>query len=79
MSSIQNNYKGQPDNNLEVAETGNASNPSPRTDSLEPMSDNQFLSAGAEKYLRESGNIEDMPDARDQQDMDETMEENGEA
>jgi hypothetical protein len=38
------------------------------------MSDNQFLSAGAEKYLRESGNIEDVPDPQEQQDMDKTME-----
>jgi hypothetical protein len=42
------------------------------------MSDNQILSAGAEKYLRESANIEDVPDAQEQQEMDKTIEtENG--
>lgn len=49
-----------------LAETGNASNPSPQATEMEPMSDNQLLTEDAEKYLRESGNIEDMPDAQDQ-------------
>jgi hypothetical protein len=57
-----------------AADTGNASNPSPHQENSEPAGSNQFLDAGAEKYLRESGNIEDLPDARDQQDRDETME-----
>jgi hypothetical protein len=49
------------------AETGNASNPSPRNSSMEPKKD-QLLDKKAENYLRESGNIEDMPDAQEQQD-----------
>jgi len=49
---------------------GNASNPSPESAENERMSDNQFLSAGAEKYLREAASVEDYPDAGDQQDMD---------
>ncbi len=77
MSPLQNNDNA-PVNEPPLAETGNASNPSPHADNLERMSDSQFLSADAEKYLRESGNIEDVPDPQDQQDMDETIkEENG--
>lgn len=55
---------------------GNASNPSPRPDNLEPMSDNQILSEGAEKYLREVASVEDYPDAHDEEAMDETINEN---
>lgn len=51
------------------AETGNASNPSPHNRKLDPVKD-QLLSEKAENYLRESGNIEDEPDAQDQQDAD---------
>lgn len=57
-----------------AADTGNASNPSPRHENREPAGSHQLLDEGAEKYLREAGNIEDLPDARDQQDMDETIE-----
>jgi hypothetical protein len=56
-----------------AADTGNASNPSPHHE-MEPVGSNQLLDEGAEKYVRESGNIEDLPDAQDQQNMDETME-----
>ena len=54
---------------------GNASNPSSRPDSLEPTGDSQFLSEGAEKYLREVASVEDYPDAHDQQQMDDAIEE----
>lgn len=61
---------GQPPVNI-----GNASNPSPQPDNLEPMSDNQILSEGAEKYLREVASIEDSPDAQDQEEMDQIVRE----
>ena len=54
------------------AETGNASNPSPHNRDFDPVR-HQALSEKAENYLRESGNIEDEPDAQDQQDADELL------
>ena len=54
---------------------GNASNPAPRPDDLEPMSDNQLLSEGAEKYIREVASVEDYPDAADQEEMEQTIRE----
>ena len=54
---------------------GNASNPAPRPDYAEPLSDNQILSEGAEKYLREVASIEDYPDARDEEEMDQIIKE----
>jgi hypothetical protein len=59
------------DGKLSAADTGNASNPSP--DNAEQKGGEQLLDKKAEKYLREAGNIEDIPDAQDQQDMDETL------
>jgi hypothetical protein len=38
-----------------------------------PASDDQLLNEKAEKYLRESANIEDEPDAQDQADADEVI------
>lgn len=58
---------------LPVADTGNASNPSPHSGKLEPVSNDQLLNEKAEKYLRESANIEDEPDAQDQRDADEVI------
>jgi hypothetical protein len=52
--------------------TGNASNPAPQDDSLAPSRGSQLLDEKAEKYLREVASIEDVPDAQDQQEMDET-------
>ena len=51
-------------------QTGNASNPSP-----EPMDDQgkQLLNKKAEKYLREGGNIEDLPDPQEQQEAEELI------
>lgn len=58
-----------------AANTGNASNPPAHTEETgAPAS--QLLDKQAEKYLREAGNIEDVPDAQDQQEMDETIKEN---
>lgn len=59
-----------------LAETGNASNPSPHDTETEPINDNRLLAEEAEKYLREGGNIEDMPDAQDEQEADETIGQN---
>ena len=61
-------------NQLPAADTGNASNPSPHNSKMEPVSDEQLLNERAEKYLRESANIEDEPDAQDQEDADEVIE-----
>ena len=69
----QKNSSNTPQDDTPLAGTGNASNPSPQASNIEAMSDNQFLGVEAEKYLRESANIEDVPDAQDQQDMDETI------
>ena len=55
------------------ADTGNATNPSPHDTSMEPAGNNQLLNKKAETYLREAGNIEDMPDAADQEDADQSI------
>ena len=55
---------------MPAADTGNASNPSPHSKKMEPASHDQLLNEKAEKYLRESANIEDEPDAQDQEDAD---------
>lgn len=55
------------------ADMGNASNPSPHNKKMDPVSDDRLLNEKAEKYLRESANIEDEPDAQDQLDADETI------
>jgi hypothetical protein len=49
--------------NPQPAATGNASNPSPE-DQIKPVTD-QLLNEKAENYLREGGNIEDIPDAEE--------------
>jgi hypothetical protein len=71
------NKRGQQKSNrkLPAANTGNASNPSPHDNKMEPVGSNQLLNDKAEKYLRESANIEDEPDAQDQQDANEIIEE----
>ena len=56
-----------------AADTGNASNPSPQNESLSPAQGLQLLDEKAEKYLREVANIEDVPDAQDQEEMDKTL------
>jgi len=59
------------DGKLPEAETGNASNPSPDNEELQPANGQQLFDKKAEKYLRESGNIEDVPDAQERQELDE--------
>ena len=61
------------DESMPAADTGNASNPSPYNKEMKSAAHKQLLDEKAEKYLRESGNIEDMPDALDQQEMDEII------
>ena len=53
--------------------TGNASNPASDDDSFSPSPGSQLLDEKAEKYLREVASIEDVPDAQDQKEMDETL------
>ena len=55
---------------LPEAETGNASNPSPNSNDLQPADGPRLFDKKAEKYLRESGNIEDVPDAEERQELD---------
>ena len=74
MMSSQENYTGDKlGPKLPAADTGNASNPSPEHNQMEPVGNNQLLDEKAEKYLRESANIEDVPDAQEQEDMDEVL------
>jgi hypothetical protein len=73
---MDNDQKKEPqgeENRMPPASYGNASNPSPHNEEVEPVSDNQLLDKKAENYLRESANIEDVPDAEDQQEADETL------
>ncbi|HYH14565.1 MAG TPA: hypothetical protein VD794_05070 [Flavisolibacter sp.] len=65
---------GQPEENkMPPAGTGNASNPPLKDDAFEPANQNQLIDERGEKYLREIASIEDYPDAQDDQDMDETI------
>jgi len=57
---------------LPGAGTGNASNPSGHDTTREPAH-NQLLDEKAEKYIREVANIEDVPDAQDQQEAEEII------
>ena len=72
MAPEQNTRLSQTDDKP-LAETGNASNPSPQSSEMEPINDNRLLSGEAEKYMRDAGNIEDMPDAQDEKEADEIM------
>ncbi|HWJ25514.1 MAG TPA: hypothetical protein VNS32_03170 [Flavisolibacter sp.] len=58
---------------LPEADTGNASNPSPENNPLERVDTEELFNPKADTYIRESGNIEDVPDARDQQNSDDEM------
>ncbi len=75
MNPIQ-NQESASKKETSLAITGNASNPDPRPDDIVPSNENQLLGSGAEKYLREVASIEDVPDAQDQQDMDNVIEVN---
>jgi len=69
-------FSNRDNQKLPTPGSGNASNPSPRNKDLEPATNNQLLDEKAEKYLRESANIEDEPDAQDQQEADEIFKQN---
>jgi hypothetical protein len=73
MSGNQNHSEKNREEKLPAAETGNASNPSPHDEKMEPAHNNQLLNEGAEKYLRESASIEDYPDPEDQSNADEII------
>lgn len=57
-----------PANQRAATDTGNASNPPAEQDT--PGGPRQLIDEKGEKYLREVANIEDEPDARDQQKLD---------
>ncbi|HEY1112681.1 MAG TPA: hypothetical protein VGE66_03940 [Chitinophagaceae bacterium] len=67
----KNNNAGE-EGRMPPASYGNASNPSPHKEEAQPAG-NQLLDERAEQYLRESANIEDVPDAEDQEEADETL------
>lgn len=64
----RNNESQQREGTMPPAETGNASNPSPR-EGMGPAGGNQLINEKGEKYLREVAGPEDYPDAQDQQEM----------
>jgi len=64
-------------NRLPEAETGNASNPTPHDDRMTPAGGNQFFDEKAETYLRESANIEDLPDPQEEQDAENALSQEG--
>lgn len=62
----------EPENErMPSAPTGNASNPSANDEA--PAGEHQLLGSRAEKYLRESASIEDLPDDEDWQDANEEL------
>ena len=67
MSNKEKNNRNEEGRMPTVKDTGNASNPSPVGDSFEGPAPHQLLDPKAETYLREAGNIEDMPDPREQE------------
>ena len=67
------NSTGPDKSGVPTFNTGNASNPAADDDSFAPSPGSQLLDEKAEKYLREVASIEDVPDAQDQQEMDETL------
>ncbi len=58
--------------NLPKSDTGNSINPTPGNLQTE-NSEGQLHDSKAEKYLRESGKIEDLPDEDDQKEMDKVI------
>lgn len=56
----------QDDDEMPASVPGHASNPA--ADGAHDQTGNQLLGKKAEKYLREGGNIEDLPDEEDWQD-----------
>ncbi len=72
---LENKQNETPEGKLPPAPTGNTSNPSDREQPEVPEGENQLLDARAEKYLRESASIEDLPDEQDWQDADQQLRE----
>jgi hypothetical protein len=71
MTEEQKNTNNSGTDKLKNAGTGNASNP-PAENDMDPQK-NQLLDEQAETYLREGGNIEDMPDENDWKDANKTI------
>jgi len=72
--SIDENKKEQPDEGrLTPAESGNASNPSPKEDDISPVQQEQLIDKRGEKYLREVSSPEDYPDEEDWEDANEIL------
>jgi hypothetical protein len=71
---MENETKGKqgPESRREV-DTGNASNPTPHEERVKGPGKDQLLGKEAEKYIRESASIEDVPDPQDELDADETL------
>ena len=63
------------DRELPAADMGNASNPAPHDDKMTPDESNQLLGKRAETYIRESANIEDLPDPQQERDADDVLDE----
>ena len=76
--SINNEHSNSmsPEEKLPAAPSGNASNPSPDDEPGIPQGANQLLGERAEKYLRESASIEDVPDEQDWQEADKVLRDN---
>lgn len=75
MEEKQNNRGETRDRQTNEAGSGNASNPGPEDTSRAQPASGQFLDKKAEKYLRESGNIEDLPDPQEQQEAEQIIKE----
>jgi hypothetical protein len=71
MSEEPKNTNDSSTGKLKKAGTGNASNP-PAENDMDPQK-NQLLDEKAETYLREGGNIEDMPDENDWNEANKTI------
>ncbi|NTS42777.1 hypothetical protein HRG84_17905 [Flavisolibacter sp. BT320] len=69
------NQPGTDNSKVPSTNIGNASNPGPGDEGVQAPTGNQLLDEKAEKYLREVASIEDVPDAQDQQEMDESLQE----
>jgi hypothetical protein len=72
MENKKPNQEENKEDKLPAAGTGNASNPSMEEASQIPEG-SQLLDEKASTYIREAGNIEDMPDEKDMKEMDETF------
>lgn len=73
MQERRNQNANRNETDLPAAHTGNASNPAADEEGIKRVHQEQLLDEKAETYVREAGTIEDLPDAQDQQDMDETL------